>query len=406
MRILVLSFYYQPDLCAGSFRVTPLVKALGELAPAGSEIDVVTTQPNRYRSFAAEAPRTEVRYGVTTHRVPLPPHSSGMIDQSRAFASFARGAWSLVKGKEYDVVFATSSRLMTLALGAEIARAKRTPFYADVRDIFVDTIRHILHPVVRGVTMPLLRMLEARTITTAQRVNLVSPGFAEYFRTRYPAQRFSFFTNGIDAEFITAPVAAMPPPNRRRRTVLYAGNIGEGQGLHAILPALAWASRDRLQFRVIGDGARRELLAGELAAADTDNVELLPPMSRADLVRAYRDADVLFLHLNDYDAFRKVLPSKIFEYAALGKPLWAGVEGYAAEFVKNEIANAAVFAPCDVDDALRAFERLVLQFTPRTDFIAKYDRATITQRLAADILALGGYHADPVSGALDAVSQS
>jgi len=32
------------------------------------------------------------------------------------------------------------------------------------------------------------------------------------------------------------------------------------------------------------------------------------------------DADVLFLHLNAYKAFEKVLPSKIFEYAATGRP--------------------------------------------------------------------------------------
>ena len=46
--------------------------------------------------------------------------------------------------------------------------------------------------------------------------------------------------------------------------------------------------------------------------------------------------DVLFLHLNDYSAFRKVIPSKIFEYAATGKPIVAGVSGYAAEFLRHE----------------------------------------------------------------------
>ena len=39
-------------------------------------------------------------------------------------------------------------------------------------------------------------------------------------------------------------------------------------------------------------------------------------MARPALVEAYGAADVLFLHLGVQPAFEKVLPSKIFEYAA------------------------------------------------------------------------------------------
>jgi hypothetical protein len=86
--------------------------------------------------------------------------------------------------------------------------------------------------------------------------------------------------------------------------------------------------------------------------------------------------------------FRSVLPSKIFEYGALGKPIWAGVSGYAADFLRSEVTNAAVFVPCDANDAMRAFDRLTLGFTPRSDFIAKHARSTISASIAADLLAL------------------
>jgi hypothetical protein len=45
-----------------------------------------------------------------------------------------------VANRDYDLVLATSSRLMTAALGALIARRKRARLYLDIRDIFVDTI--------------------------------------------------------------------------------------------------------------------------------------------------------------------------------------------------------------------------------------------------------------------------
>ena len=112
------------------------------------------------------------------------------------------------------------------------------------------------------------------------RINLVSKGFGGYFSSRYPEKEFSYFTNGIDDEFIAASldkntvVSATSP-----LTVLYAGNIGEGQGLHKILPALAKMMEKRIHFKVIGDGGRKEALVQALKEEGVHNVELLPPQS-------------------------------------------------------------------------------------------------------------------------------
>ena len=144
MKLLVLSFYFPPDLSAGSFRCGALVKALRERLPPGSLIDIVTTLPNRYRSFAGEAPEHEVYPGLEVHRINLPQHQSDMLGQSRAFWTFARQALQHVEERDYDLVFATSSRLMTAALAARIARRKRLPLYLDIRDIFVDTLKDVL----------------------------------------------------------------------------------------------------------------------------------------------------------------------------------------------------------------------------------------------------------------------
>src|SRR6202022_4347858 len=85
LRILFLSFYFRPDLSAGAFRSTALVEALVDRAPAGSQIDLITTLPNRYPSFVAEAPRVEQRRGLSITRLALPKHSNGIADQAKAF---------------------------------------------------------------------------------------------------------------------------------------------------------------------------------------------------------------------------------------------------------------------------------------------------------------------------------
>ncbi len=389
MKILILSFYYPPDLCAGSFRTGALVDALLNHLPDDAHIEVMTTLPNRYQSFNKEAPEYEESDRLTIQRIRLPNHKSGMWDQARAFIHFAQQALRRTKNKPYQLIYGTSSRLMTAALSARIASQHKIPLYLDIRDIFADTIKDVLPAKAAFFVKPAFDLIERWTINKAQHVNLVSAGFRDYFVSRYPKQRFSYFTNGIDEEFIN--LSQNKPPKKHDdeiRTILYAGNIGEGQGLHKILPELALMLGETTKFRVIGDGGRKKPLQQALVEQGISNIELLDPVNRAELIKAYQQADILFLHLNNYPAFAKVLPSKIFEYAALGKPILAGVPGYAAQFIRAEVINAAVFAPCDAQQAKQAIASLTLADTNRHEFVEKFARANIMRNMAQAILSV------------------
>lgn len=388
MKLLILSFYYQPDLSAGSFRTTALVKALLERLPADAHIELITTLPNRYSSFSSEAPELEEHPRLTIRRIALPAHKSGMVDQAKAFLVYAKQVRSIARNQRYDLVYATSSRLMTAALGAFIARSHKTPLYLDIRDIFVDTIKDVLPKKMIWLIKPILSLLERITITSAKKVNLVSAGFLPYFKERYPAQAYSLFTNGIDDEFLDVQTEQHNSGQEEILNVVYAGNIGEGQGLHNIIPQLAKQFTGRLKFQIIGDGGRLPILKEAIALAGCTNVELMSPVKRDALIQVYQSADVLFLHLNDYDAFRKVLPSKVFEYAAMGKPIWAGIAGYSASFVLEHIENAAVFPPCDVTAAVKSFESLNISTGPRAGFIEHFSRVNIMRDMSKDIISL------------------
>jgi hypothetical protein len=172
------------------------------------------------------------------------------------------------------------------------------------------------------------------------------------------------------------------------RTVRMLVEFGRAGWIKKVLPRLAIALRARARSIVIGDGGRRAALAAAIAAAEVDNVELLAPMPRAELLNAYRAADVLFLHLGRQAPFDNVLPSKLFEYAPPAKPILAGVAGYAARFVQEEIGNAAVFGPCDVPSTVIPFGSLQLTDRPRPDFVAKYARTQIARAMADDVLSV------------------
>lgn len=388
IRLLILSFYYPPDLSAGSFRAAALVSQLLEHLPKGSTVEVLTTAPNRYATHDVPALAREEEGFLRVERISLPAHRSGMFvfDQATAFLAFTLGVRRRVARRKYDLVFATSSRLMTTFLGSLVARRLKVPLYLDIRDIFVDTIKDILPGAKGKVLLPLFRCVERATMRRADRINLVSEGFRPYFETRYPGKRYDFFTNGIDEEFLSESWQKVEGRRAGPVRVIYAGNIGEGQGLHRILPGMAKSVGEAYEFAVVGDGGRRAQLVEALKLAGVRTVSVCKPVPRAELMALYRDADVVFLHLNDYDAFAKVLPSKIFEYAATGKPLLAGVGGYSAQFLRDKVLNCSVFPPCDVEAGVSSLLSLQLAWTDRRQFIESYHRSAIMRRMASVVM--------------------
>lgn len=394
MNILYLSFYFEPDLCAGSFRNSPLAKELSKQVGDNSLIEVITSQPNRYNTFKVKAEVRETIGNMTIHRIQLPEHKSGMLDQVHSFKTYFFQTLKITKNKKYDLVFASSSRLFTAYLGYVIAHKQQIPLYLDIRDIFVDTMDDVLkNKVLKTAVMPFLKLVERKTFTYASHINLISEGFKPYF-AKYSQASFSYFTNGIDDIFLNNKVAKEKeePEIFRRDTpkdtfiITYAGNFGEGQGLHKIVPQAANRLGDKYLFRVIGDGGAKGLLENELQQLHATNVEILPPVSRERLLEIYNESDFLFLHLNDYDAFKKVLPSKIFELATFDKPIIAGVGGYAKQFLRENISNVILFDPCDVDAMVTQLESYDYVNKKRGEFIEQFSRENINRAMAESIL--------------------
>ena len=388
-RIVYLTFYYEPDLSAGSFRNTPLAIELAKLAHEKDIIvDVYTTLPNRYSTFEQSALEFEELGNLRIHRISLPPHKNGMLDQIFSFRKYYSEVLKLNHKNGADLVFASSGRLFTAYLGFTIAKKSDAPLYLDIRDIFVDTMTDVFKSKIPKLCLlPLLKLIEKKTFDYASHINLISGGFKSYF-SKFSNTEFTYYTNGIDEEFLEATSFVVKNDKiGSKKTIVYAGNIGEGQGLHKIIPQAAKELGSEFEFVIIGDGGTKKLLQAKIENLAISNVVLVKPVNRKELQGIYADADYLFIHLNDYPAFRKVLPSKIFELATFGKPIIAGVSGFAAEFIKSEVSDSFVFEPCN---SMQLVEFLRMDMASnsikRQEFKLKYRRSNINKLMAESIL--------------------
>jgi glycosyltransferase involved in cell wall biosynthesis len=387
MRILVLSFYYPPDIGPGALRAQSIVEALIKEGPADLKIDVITTMPNRYHSLKVSASKFENNNQVSVYRITLPKHNNGMLDQAKAFILFSFEVRKMILKRSWHTVIATSGRLMTASLATWVAKRTNSKIYLDIRDLFTDTMSNILKGNLLSMLIPLFYRLEKWTFQSADKLNVVSAGFLDHVKKTAPNLSPSTYTNGVDEIFLNNDFSikqVKPKP-----LILYVGNIGDGQGLHKIIPDAAKVL-ENFQFKLIGDGSALKLLTSNYLFKTRNNIKIFKPVIRKNLINEYSKADVLFLHLNDYKSFHKVIPSKIFEYAATGKPILAGVSGYAAEFLTKHVEGVEIFNPCDVKSMKLGLKKLLKgpRAIDRTNFCKEYSRKKIMNKLAKDALSL------------------
>ncbi|MBK9222691.1 MAG: glycosyltransferase family 4 protein [Saprospiraceae bacterium] len=384
--ILYLSYFYYPDLSAGSFRNTALSKMLSKKLSGDTRIHLVCTQPNRYYNVETKLPSVEHLGNLTIHRIDVPQHKNKFLKQVISFYYYQRGVWKIIKELNLSFIFASTSKIFTGYLAYRIASVRKVPYYIDLRDLFSENIAELeLFPFFnKFLSKWIYKNIERPTLMNAAHININSDGFRSSLPKEFKGT-ISFYPNGIDDEFIGWNQD--PSLGRSKMVVCYAGNIGEAQGLHRLIPELAVSLKESHRFIIIGDGSAKHKLQNEIVRLKLKNVKLIPPVKRTMLLDYYRTAHYLLLHLNDYKSFEKVLPSKIFEYAGGNIPILAGVSGYAKTFLETEVKqNCYIFKPCDVGMIRNYLELNLYSTQSRTEFSEKYSRENITNQMANSIL--------------------
>ena len=195
MKLLVLSFYYYPDLGGGAFRTTALIEALQRNKPADVEIDLITTMPNRFASFRMTAPELEYQDNLRIRRIPVPDHRNGILGQTWAFIYYAYQVIKIVRKERYKVIYATTSRLFVASLAAWIAKQQKATLFLDIRNLFVDTLKDVLPKTISIWLVPILAKIERWTFAHAQHINLVSQGFQPYMEQKFPRKKTTFYSH-------------------------------------------------------------------------------------------------------------------------------------------------------------------------------------------------------------------
>ena len=343
------------------------------LARRGHRVDVLTGFPNYptgrvHEGFPVRPYRCDRRSaGVTVHRAPLfPSHDASAVRRAANYSSYAVAAsWVARRRLPRPDAWLVYSSPATAAVPALTApRRLQAPVYLLIQDLWPDSV---LDSGMGGrltgrLIGPALQRFCDWTYRRAAGIGVISPGMRSVLTDRgVDPSRLHLVSNWVEDEHLR------PPPDRhgelRRslglpagRLFLYAGNLGELQGLEPLLAAFARCPQATLLL--VGDGVRRAALQQYATRYALPNIVFRDAVPITEIGRYIAAADVQVVSLLDSPLLRVTTPSKVQVSMAAGRPILAHAAGDVLDLIGSTGAGIGA-PPTDPEATVDAIRRFV-----------------------------------------------
>lgn len=364
MKILFITDNFPPETNAPATRTFEHCK---EWVNLGAEVTVITCAPNfpqgkLFPGYRNKLYQTAMLDGIKVVRVwTYITANEGFVKRTLDYLSFGASAFIAGLFQKTDVIIATSPQFFTTFAAFGLSLCKGKPWIFELRDIWPDSIRTV-GAMRDGALIRLLEKIELFLYRKADIVVALTGAFKNNLVARgIDANKIRVITNGSNLELFRPckkDVDLLRKHNLENKFVIgYIGTHGMAHSLEFIVNALDKVKDDTIHFLFIGDGAKKRDVARLAQERGLKNAAFLDPVSK-ELVPAYMSIiDAALVPLLKSDTFKTVIPSKIFEASAMGKPILLGVEGQAKEIVEQYSAGIC-FEPENERDFLKKVQMI------------------------------------------------
>lgn len=356
MRILFITDNFPPEVNAPATRTFEHCK---EWVKKGTDVTILTCTPNFphghvYEGYKNRLYQTEMMDGIRVIRVwSYIATNSGFFKRVLDYMSFAFMAFLVGLFQKYDVVIATSPQFFTAWAGWGISKIRRKPWIFELRDIWPESIRAV-GAMKHKRALDWLEIIELGLYKDADKVVAVTEAFkSNLIQRRINSEKIEVVTNGSNIDLFfprEKDYGLLQSLNLENKFIIgYIGTHGMAHTLDFIVQSISKIDDGNIHFLFIGDGSMKKKIIEMASELSLKNITFLNPIAKEEVPRYLSIIDVSLAPLIKSDTFKTVIPSKIFEASAMGKPTLLGVEGQAQEIIEKYNAGIC-FVPEDEND--------------------------------------------------------
>lgn len=366
MHILFMTDNFPPETNAPASRTFEHAR---EWVAAGHEVTVITCAPNFphgrvFYGYRNRLWQQEDMAGIRVIRVwSYMTGNEGFALRILDFVSFMLSSFlAALFVRKPDVIVGTSPQFFTTVAAWAAGAIKRKPFVFELRDIWPESIRAV-GAMEESRALDLLEKLELFLYRRAAAVVSVTHSFKQNLISRgIDGNKLHVVTNGVDSSrFHQIPKDAALAAELNVEGCFVAGYIGTHGMAHALdtlLDAAAILQDDpqaqHIRIVFLGHGAARDGLMARAEELGLTNVIFRASVPRSAVPGYWSLFDAALIHLRRTELFKTVIPSKMFECMGMGIPIVLGVEGEAAEIVRQTGAGITI----EPENSLQLAEQL------------------------------------------------
>jgi len=362
--ILFISDNFPPEVNAPATRTYEHCK---EWVDAGMKVTVITCVPNFpkgkvFGGYKNKLYQKEYVDGIEVIRIwSYISANSGFFKRVFDYISFAIMAFftSFIV-KKVDIVIATSPQFFSAVSGYFIGLFKRKPWIMEVRDIWPESIRAV-NAMKSSKVLDWLEKLELFLYKKAGKIIVVTDTFKDLIASRgIDKEKIEVVKNGVYLDKfkpISKDLRLLSKLALRDKFVIgYIGTHGMAHKLGFILDAITGMD-ENIHFLFIGDGSEKQKLLLKKEKLGLKNITFIAFVSKQEIQKYISITDVALVPLKKSETFKTVIPSKIFENAAMQKPVLLGVEGESKKIIEKYKAGLC-FVPENKDSFVMQLNRL------------------------------------------------
>lgn len=394
MRILFITDNFPPEVNAPATRT---YEHCTKWVKKGADVTVITCAPNFpqgevYEGYKNKLIHREEVDGIQVIRVwSYITQNKGFLKRTLDYLSFAFSAFWIALFKKTDVVIATSPQFFTTWTGWALSKLKRVPWVFELRDLWPESIKTV-GALKDGLVYNMLERVELALYRSADLVVPVTDAFKENLKKRgIPENKQLVIPNGSNLELFDKRRYNGQVRNNLRLDdkfiVGYIGTHGMAHSLDFILNSIASLEDPDIHFLFIGDGAEKKNLLRQAEELKLQNITFIDSVPKTEIPAYLSAIDVSLVPLKKSDTFKTVIPSKIFEAAAMETPILLGVEGQAEEII-DEYGAGICFEPENTEDfiaklkLIKGDRSLYLNRASNGGILAKaYDREQLAGKM-------------------------
>ena len=370
MHILFLSHYFPPEVNAPASRTYEHARRW--VQEPDTQVTVITNHPHHpygilYPGYLNHWLSCEQKDGIQVRRVKtyLAPNA-GLVRRTLNYLCFmVMAIIDAIKLPRPDLVLATSPQFFCAVAGYLISSLKRCAFVFELRDLWPESIVAV-EAITPGLIIRILEKLELYLYRQASLIVAVTDSFKKNLIARgIPASKIQVIKNGVDLTFFQpkkAPAVLREEIGAGDRFVAaYIGTVGMAHAVDKIiLAAVQLQTRSNILFVIVGEGAQKRAIEELVNSRGIKNVKVLPGVDKEMVKDYYALSDINLVTLRKSDLFTSVIPSKIFEIMAMGRPTLTTVDGECRQIIEE--ARAGFFVdPENVEQLAATLATLSLE---------------------------------------------